>query len=191
MVGNLNSYCARVFKSVLLETTFWNTYHHYDHEWNDVWIYIYRSVVTYRTLWWCMAIFPSWGFLYNSKAEPRCSRLPAKSRDWCGGPIFAVFDYTDEIEIRNEFNDGKWLHYKLWVNISLNPFFRELLVKTGNLTVIDRCTLNMLTATVLTFIVTATWHIINTHVRWLCGWHLLTCIMTISVRTNQIKRKIC
>lgn len=47
----------------------------------------------YRTLWWWTGIFPSWGFLYNSKADPRCSRLPAKSNGWWGNGIFPTLAY--------------------------------------------------------------------------------------------------
>lgn len=34
-------------------------------------------------LWWWTGTLPSCGFRYNSKAEPRCSRLPAKSNEEC------------------------------------------------------------------------------------------------------------
>lgn len=43
--------------------------------------------VTHLMLWWWAETFPSCGFLYNSNAEPLCSRLPAKSNDGCCGGI--------------------------------------------------------------------------------------------------------
>lgn len=49
---------------------------------------------TYLMLWWCPTAAPICGLRYNSKAEPRCSRLPAKSSAWrsgvCGGILPAT-----------------------------------------------------------------------------------------------------